>query len=409
MNMAQTPLGSAIGSGAYTFLLYSDDTLLADRLDRALTAIGVVLSRHGDIGDLIREVSLLGPDAVLLVFDEHSTQSHDVAKQLAEFYPSLALIGVGTPTEAAMHSALKAGVEEFIDVGNLALASSIVYDTLCQHDDGQPQQNGCPLIALVGARQGMGTSSVATELALRMKARLGDDEVLLLDCGAPVRDCSLYLGLEPELDMLGAVHNLARFDRMMLQTAFSRHAQGLAVLPLPAGIEERNEIGTADALRLFRILRSYFRVVVVDLGFSPDPLLAQHLVRSADSVLLVCEQGISGLKASLDYLSQCEAAGFGTSNWRVVINRYAGDRAVNAEHLAHRFGLPLAAVLPHDAAALNDAQSFGKPLSSQGKLGRELDSLATQLLAELGLGGGGKHAESLSLRLSRLFVKTETA
>ncbi|AOY01205.1 hypothetical protein [Jeongeupia sp. USM3] len=409
MNIADKSVLMQASNGSRTFLLHSADALLADRLDRALASLGVVISRAGDVADLIREVGLLGPDAVLLAFDTPDQQiAHHAAKQLAELYPSLALIGVGNPTESAMHAALKAGVAEFIDIGNLAEAATIASDTLNNYD-GQSRQTGCPMIALVGARQGMGTSSISAELALRIKAHLGDQEVLLMDCGAPVRDCSLYLGVEPDLDMLGAIQNIARFDQVMMKTAFARHERNLAILPLPAQALDRADIATTEALRLFRILRSYFKAVVVDLGCAPDPQLAQHLIRNASLVLLVCEQGISGLKTSLEYLGQLESGGIGTGGWRAVINRHVDERTVSAAHLAHRLGLPIAATLPYDAVALNDAQSLGKPLPAQNRWARAVDALALKLLDEIGLKPVNPQPDKLAHRLSRLFVRSDAS
>ncbi|BCL77109.1 hypothetical protein JHS3_28450 [Jeongeupia sp. HS-3] len=407
MNIAQHPERIQAAAGAHTFILYSADTLLAERLDQALASLGVVIGRAGNVEDLIREVGLLGPDAVFLVLDNTAHgASHQAARQLAEIYPTLARIGVGHPGEAALHAALQAGVAEFVDMDNLESATTIVSETLRTHDE-QPRRGGGPMIALIGAKQGVGTSSISTQLALRIKAHLGEQEILLMDCGGPVRDCSLYLGLEPELNMLGAILNIARFDQVMLKTAFARHEHGLAVLPLPISALDRADIAATDALRLFRILRSHFGTVVVDLGGSPDPLLAQHLIRNADLVLLVCEQGISSLKASLDYLSQLETTGIKTTAWHAVINRHVDERAVSASHIGQRLGIPVLATLPHDASGLNDAQSLGQLLPAKNHWARAVDALALKVLEAIDIKVPATTEDTLGRRLSRLFVRSD--
>ncbi|WP_169307514.1 AAA family ATPase [Chitiniphilus eburneus] len=402
MNEQLTPNGSVV---THTFLLYSDDDILARQLDRSLAILGVVVSRGGPVDELMQEVGILAPNGVIVEFgDGRGARAHDAARQLRELYPEMAILGIGRANEANLRMAMRAGVEEFIDTANLTLASDIVREALFRHDV-KPRFAGGPVIAVLGGRPGVGATSVAGTFAQLLRQRLPDDDVLLMDFGHPAQDACLYLGLEPELDVLAAVQNLQRFDKMMLESSFARHESGLAVLPLPQYASDRHEIGTADTLRLMRVLRAHFAAVVLDLGGSEDLAFTQHLVRTADRVLLVCDQGIGALRSTLQMLAGYEELGLSTAGWRLVVNRFESDRAVTPNHLAHRIGLPLAGILPADPVTLCDAQSFGRPVPGNSRFARALNGLLDKAVQDLSLHGGGRAAndESLGARLSRLF------
>src|SRR5204863_310912 len=130
----------------------------------------------------------------------------------------------------------RAGVRDFIDLGGAPdHAASVARQLMVPRAQVRPvaatRRDG-KIVALLGARPGVGVTSLAVNLAAAVR-RGAQAEVLLLDLGLPARDGALYSNVSPEFHFVEAVRNLRRFDQVFVDTAIVRHANGMSVLPLP--------------------------------------------------------------------------------------------------------------------------------------------------------------------------------
>jgi pilus assembly protein CpaE len=200
-------------------------------------------------------------------------------QELAEVCePGVTVIAIGDHNDIALYRDLMhAGVHDYIvkPVAPQALAEAL---------DLRPGQAGAPishrlakLVALVGARGGVGTTTVAANLAWYLANRQ-NRRVALLDLNLQRGDCALALNVTPTAGLREALTNPARLDLVFLERVMAVQGDRLFVLSAEEPFDHEVKF-TGDAVdRLVGLLRTQFHYVIVDV---PD-LIAEPNRRVLD-------------------------------------------------------------------------------------------------------------------------------
>lgn len=377
MSTMPTPLHTTVQS-RNVYLYASDNGEHAGWLNAALGHLGqvtVVTLDEAALGELIATTH---PRTLFLDFSgPQAVRSTRLATALRREWPELLLIGTGHANETnTTLAALRAGVDDFLDLDGPPSEVLAVLQDLMARRQGQrsPQVKGRS-VALLGARGGLGVSTLACNLAAllqeqraavlaRVPGRTPHRQgVALLDLGLPARDALLYLGLKSEFSFVDGVHNLHRLDPTLLQTALVQHASGAAVLPLPASLAQIREISHAESVSLIQRLTDFFDVQIADLGgFSSIDFVAQ-VARNADQVWVVCDQSIGAIVSTASLLRELREHDVNMQRLSLVVNRFEPFVNLPALDIANQLGLPLSQVLPARASALLAASCQGQLLA----------------------------------------------
>ncbi|VVE19664.1 Flp pilus assembly ATPase [Pandoraea iniqua] len=391
-------------------------------LSAALREEGVLLQEAGRPAQLQQRIGDLDPQVVLLDFSGEPTghadepadggiaQAAELAQMLKRVAPKLPLVAVGSMVRAdGMKAAIRAGVHDFIDMHSTHEEALDVIRRVI--DQTPPPSASAPtrhgrFVVLLGARIGVGCSTLAAhlsqlsqELAVGtpsnkpVKAPAGKDDkfdasllghVALLDLGLPSGDGLLYLNTQSQFSFAEAVQNLRRFDETLVHTAVSHASSGLAVLPLPLDLGDMRSVAAADALALTDRLRSFFDLIVADLGGFSNPSFVSSLVRAADEVWLVVDQSVGAIVSLASLLRDLEEKSVERSHLHLVLNRYDPRYGMAADQIAKRFDVPLLATLPDRPLAMLSATNQGKLILDTARSDpyvRALQPLAERLLA----------------------------
>ena len=301
-----------------------------------------------------------GRDGLCVGLGVEATQ---LVAQLARLFPGLPLVAVGAAADGrAMLAALRAGVKDFIDVdGAPAEAVRVVRRLLAERASAEPTRRG-RVLAILGARPGVGTTTLAANLATLVRRTAGSD-VMLLDLGQPLRDGALYLNVPANFHFVEAVRNLRRFDQVFVQTALSRHPNGLVVLPLPVSLAEMRDISFSEALGLLNRLRTFFDLQVVDLGgFNNIDFIAQ-LVKAADDVMLVTEQSVGAIVSAAELVQELKKREIDRDQLHLTISKFDARLSLDAEQIAERLEIPSVMTVPSRRQALVVASNQGATLA----------------------------------------------
>jgi len=400
------PEATAIGlppfADGQTQLLFvhagSQESVLAQAwLQRMLASTQLHTARFQD-GPAEQALQLM-PHVVLVDFDPTSIDmAAQLVAQMRIASPHLPLIAVGrTKHPQCMLAALRAGVQDFLDVdGSLLAAQQTLQDLLRRSPPVQSTGTRAPLTAILSARAGLGSSLLASHLAWYLQqhlhtveqAKAGDNRTeldgLLIDLGHPNGDCPMYLNTQGEFDFLEAVNNLRRFDRRLASSGLARHASGLRLLSLPRQSGLLRDVSYANADALLQRLRQYFRHVVADLGAVSQTQLAMRVVRRASHIWVLCDQSVASVVSTTELLQQLGELQIERERLQLIVCRHDSRLELDAQQIAHQLGLPLLAVIPERRRELAQAVNQGQLLSPQQR--REpyvqaVEKLATHLLA----------------------------
>jgi pilus assembly protein CpaE len=385
------------------FLLNTASSELRAWLGTTLHDLGTLAVCPGT-AEFVEQVSVVNPRVVFLSFmDAQADESAQLAERLLALYPDLPLIAVGTTQDASMVvRAMRCGARDFIDIGGApADAVQAVRRVSHEAEKTEPGRSG-RVTAIIGARVGVGTTTLAINLAVHMRRQLrrqGDDELLLMDMGLPARDGSLDMNLSPNFSFADAVRNVRRFDKVFAQTALARHGSGVAVLPLPAALADMKDVSYAEALGLMNRLRSFFERQIVDLGGFNNMDFTAHLLKAADEVVLVADQSVGAIVSAAELLQELKKREVETNGIHLVISKYDARLGVDAAAIAERLELRSVLTVPDRREALTLSANQGAVLAEQAPADPYVRAL-NPLCAALGY-RMAETREGLKAKLSR--------
>lgn len=176
-------------------------------------------------------------------------------------------------------------------------------------------------IAVLGARGGVGTTTVAVGLATYFAEK--GRRVALLDLSRPYGDVSLFLDFEHDYSWQDAMTNQARIDSTFLKSILYRYSDNLYVLPAPAHSYDRHNL-TSDSIQdLLFAATSSFEVVIIDAGSVQDNA-ALTIMERVDVPLMVTQMGLSCLSSAKYILELCkQVSPILAEMVKLVVNRYS--------------------------------------------------------------------------------------
>ena len=131
-----------------------------------------------------------------------------------------------------------------------------------------------PLIAVLGAAGGVGTSLVACNLALAIVSK-SKAPTLLMDLDINAAPLASFLDLAPELGLLAALAEVESLDEHALPGYVDKHRSGLRVMGAPANRCVRRGTRPRRFATLMGLLSAHFRYIIADASHALDDLASR--------------------------------------------------------------------------------------------------------------------------------------
>ena len=220
--------------------------------------------------------------------------------------------------------------------------------------------------AVIGARGGVGASTIATSLAWLMSDKQGRSTALL-DLDVHFGTGALALDLEPGRGLTDAIENPSRIDGLFIERAMVKASEKLAVLSAEAPINAPLITDGAAFYQLQEEMRAAFECTVVDL---PRGMLVQHphLVSDVQTVVVVTELTLAAARDTIRILSWLKSNAPGTQVL-VLANRMhaSGAQEITRKDFEGSIERKLDHVVPFDQKLAAQAAKLGKPVAEVGK------------------------------------------
>jgi pilus assembly protein CpaE len=327
---------------------------------------------------ITRRVRSANPEVILVDIPPDSTpMALRAIELLHQEMPDSAVFAIGNLNQPqVIVSAMRSGAREFIErpTTTTDLLEAFVRLTAAQRRVRQEGPRG-KVFSVLNAKGGSGATTVAVNLALALQSAHG--QTALVDL-APLGHAALHLNLKPVFTVADATRNLHRMDASLLESFMMRHNSGLHLLAgtnVPAAVDP----STAEFVRLFDMLVTHYRYVVVDASTRFDA--ASRLVANlSECVLLVACTDVASLWSAArvqQYLGETGTR----ERVRLVLNRFRkvpGFSEADAEAAA---GARLLWRVPNHYFAVSTAIDRGTPLMEQShtEIARCFAGLAQEL------------------------------
>jgi len=220
------------------------------------------------------------------------------------------------------------------------------------------------VIGVLGVKGGVGTTTVACELAASLAAEGG--KVALLDGKAYFGDVALHLDLSPTYTLAEVAAQAADLDGTFLATVAQLHEpSGVHVVAAPSCPEEADGVDAALIERSIDLLRGEFDWVVVDLPRITDEAALQALDKT-DQVVVVTTPDVPSLVRARQHLSLLDQLGHGEDKRKVVANCATRPGLLSDEDPVKAVGLQAVAYVPHDDETMKSSLATGKQATVTG-------------------------------------------
>jgi pilus assembly protein CpaE len=266
------------------------------------------------------------------------------------------------------------------------------------------RRQGHRLIVVFSPKGGVGTTTVAVNLALAIAAR-EPDQVALVDLAPVTGSVGSHLNVHPRMNVADLGRDqLAIGDLEAIKTYLEPHGH-LLVMTGSTGPAVASRIGADNVGPIIETVLLAVPTVVVDAGNHLDPR-ALAMMELADNLVVVVAPELPGLQAVHGMLEYLHDTSSNAPDATVVLNEVFGHPMVTPADIESALGRRIAVRIPHDAALFQRAVNEGTPvvrIAGSSQPAQRYMDLAALVLGE---DAPGPAAERRPRRLGALFGRS---
>jgi len=304
------------------------------------------------------------PQALLVDFSKSKDPESD-ARTIRETAPSTILIGIGALNDVALfRRLLSAGVADYLikPLQNDSLQQAII--SAAHFSAGQEKKAGvADLIVIIGARGGVGASTIAVNCAWTL-AEESKNSVALVDLDMHFGSSALALDIEPSPGLREALKNPSRIDSLFVTSALVKATDRLYVLGSEEPIDEEIMPDPTAISLLLSEMRGRFQYVIVDL---PHNLLRLYdvIFPETSRVFIVSDLSLAGIRDTVRLMNRIRTIN-AKQDIRIIANRVpAATVGITNKDFERGTGGKIDFIIPDDAK-IAIANNAGKPISGLG-------------------------------------------
>jgi len=255
---------------------------------------------------------------------------------------------------------LKRGVSEYlvtpVDVMSIITAISGIYREAGTEKLGQ-------VYAFIGAKGGVGSSTIAHNVAWTMARMFGSD-VILADLDLAFGTAGLDFNLDPAQGIAEAVYGADRLDEVLLDRLLAKCEDHLSLLAAPAALDKPYDFSETAFDQVLEIVQSNVPTVVLDMPHLWSGWVRKTLV-AADEVVVTAIPDLANLrnaKAIIDLLKQARP---NDAPPKLILNQVGVPKRpeIKPDDFAAALQLTPIAVIPADPLLFGTAANNGQMIA----------------------------------------------
>lgn len=325
-------------------------------------------------GELLTRLSSGGVDVVLLHEGLGPLPMMDCARQLGSHHPEVGVVlVVSTATPELLRAALQSGARDVLaaplsleELHESILGAGEWSHTLTQRavateDHGEALRSAGTMVAVAGAKGGVGTTTIVVHLALEAAQDARNGTVCLVDLDLQAGDVRSLLDLSHRRSIADLVDVADGLTSGQLTASLYTHTSGLRVLLPPAHGEEAEDVTGPVARAILGGIRSRYDTVIVDTGAVVTDANAVA-IEMADQVLVVATTDVPALRGANRLLELWRRIDARHDDVAVLLNRTSRNREVQPDLARKVVSVPvLDATVPAAFDELEAAANTGVP------------------------------------------------
>lgn len=322
---------------------------------------------------MAREVGAAEPDIIIIDHSLNGQPTVDLVDELAMQFPEVALIVMlpdNDPTQ--IQQVMLAGaraflIQPFTQINLLSTMrrvrdlegrrlQSLTVKTTSVNENTRPLKS----ITVFSPRGGVGTSTIATNLALALYEETGQ-RVLLLEGKLFFGHLDVILNLRTHNTIGDLVPHVNALDDGLVTDVVIKHGSGLHVLLGPNNIQIAQGIRPDDLYKIFMSIQRYYDYVIIDGGSSLTENTVT-LMDTADKIMLVTTPDLAALHDTSRFIQVSKTLAYPDEKMMIVLNREGLVGGVKTKDVETALHHQVYAHVPDDPANALRSLNRGVPM-----------------------------------------------
>lgn len=272
-----------------------------------------------------------------------------------------------------MLEAMRAGVNEFVTHPVSAPELQAAVKRLARNVAPAPRGD---VYAFVGAKGGVGTTTVAVNVATAL-AEATRDSTLLIDMNMTCGDAAVFLGAEPRFSVVDALENVQRLDTAFFSSLVVRSKPGLDLLGASLRPTAAH-FSPAQFRALLDFTGQVYRHTVIDLARSDA--MATDSLDLATKIVIVVNQELATVR-NASRLAATLRQRYSAARLSLVLSRTDRRAEIGHDDVERTVGMAVSHTFPSDYRLALSAMNKGRPivLDRQHELAAAFRAFAREL------------------------------
>ncbi|HXP32187.1 MAG TPA: AAA family ATPase [Stellaceae bacterium] len=303
--------------------------------------------------------------------------------ELADISPAeMSVIAIGQYNDLSLYrDLLELGVTEYLT--KPVTVATLERALLKEERRAAPRQEHkeAQIIVLLGARGGVGTTTVAAGIAWCL-AEEEKQSVTLVDLDLHFGNLALSLDLVPGSGLREALEYPTRIDSRLLSSATLSKTERLRVLAAEEALIEQPKVAPGALDAVFNVLRTDCDFIIIDMPRHFDDV-ARRVVTLASTICIITDLSLAAARDTIRLIEL--AKGMSPGARRLIIGNHVGANhrgEVSKADFERAVATPLDHVIPFDATVALATSSTGAALPAAmrtSKAAAAIRAIAIQL------------------------------
>lgn len=370
-------------------------------IDRRLSKAHLTIHMGGVSKAIDQYQTSSTPNLIIL---ETVAQGAEIFSQLAELAevcdPTTKVVIIGQVNDIILYRELmRQGVSEYIVRPNSPL--QIIKSIAELYVDPAAPPIG-RTIAFVGARGGVGSSTLAHNVGWCIAEEYNSDTVIL-DLDLPFGTASLDFDQDASAGLVEALSSPERLDDVLLERLLQKHTDHLSLFTAPSMLDRDYEIDDQAFETVIDVVRGTAPTVVVDVPHIWCSW-SKRILTTADEIVIVATPDLAAFRNTKNLVDIVSGARPNDAAPKLVINQFDNKiSAVQPEQFEEHVGLAPISVFQSEPQLFGAAATNAEPILEVGaktKTAQQLRDLSAELL-----GRAPKESAKSNFSLMSLFKR----
>jgi pilus assembly protein CpaE len=301
------------------------------------------------------------PNLIILESRREPRELLESLRQLAEYCdPSTKVVVIGHYNDVGLYRELiRSGISEYV-VAPISMADIVsVISTIFVDPDAEPIGRS---IAFIGAKGGVGSSTVAHNVAWSMSS-LFKSEVVVADLDLAFGTANINFDQDPAQGIAEAVFSPERIDEVYLDRLLAQCSEHLSLLAAPSTLERVYDFDQDAFAQIIETAQRSAPLLVLDLphiwtGWTKTTLM------KADEIVITATPELANLRNTKNLVDMMKRLRPNDTPPKLVINQAGVPKRpeISAVDFAEPLGISPMAVIPFEPLLFGNASNNGRML-----------------------------------------------